>query len=139
MSAHERRTLDDPAWQVWFDLQYDACAEVDKLIEAKLVGQTSSMKAAVISSVIVHLAELQRSHIELELSPPTGFSRGDRVALVRTNDPMTLLKQGDQGTVTGFGPDAAVHVAWDSGSTLTMLPDEGDVIVNVTRLVTPRG
>jgi hypothetical protein len=59
------------------------------------------------------------------------FERGDRVTLVRTTDTHTRLRPGDQGTVTyvrdgGLGME--VGVRWDSGSGLTMLVDEGDVI-----------
>lgn len=56
--------------------------------------------------------------------------KGDRVALVRTNDPYTKLKPGDQGTVTRVRGDT-IGVKWDSGSTLGVLPDEGDEIRKV--------
>jgi hypothetical protein len=60
------------------------------------------------------------------------FSTGDRVELVFTDDPHTRLRPGDRGTVTGITripsdpPEAQVHVAWDSGSTLSLLPGAGD-------------
>jgi hypothetical protein len=61
------------------------------------------------------------------------FPPGTRVELVCTNDPLTELRPGDRGRVTRLqqghplvGP--AIHILWDSGSTLAMLPDEGDVI-----------
>ncbi len=62
-----------------------------------------------------------------------GYQRGDRIALVRTDDPGTL-RPGDQGTVTRWDPaQGQLHIRWDSGSTLTMLPGEGDQV----RLLTP--
>jgi hypothetical protein len=57
---------------------------------------------------------------------------GDRVELVSTSDPSTRLRPGDRGTVTGIGhipgdpPEVQVHLVWDSGSTLAMLPGAGD-------------
>ncbi len=63
-----------------------------------------------------------------------GYRRGDRVALVRTDDPGTRLRPGDQGTVTRWDPaQSQLHIRWDSGSTLIMLPGEGDQV----RLLTP--
>jgi hypothetical protein len=56
---------------------------------------------------------------------------GDRVELVFTADPYTDLRPGDQGTVfrmsdTPWGEQ--VDMKWDSGSTLGMIPSEGDRI-----------
>jgi hypothetical protein len=60
------------------------------------------------------------------------FERGDRVTLVRTSDSHTRLVPGDTGTVTwvrvGLADTMEVGVNWDTGSALTMLVDEGDVI-----------
>lgn len=53
---------------------------------------------------------------------------GDRVELVSTNDPHTLLRPGDRGTVLSLRPDGGYEVEWRDGSRLTMLPDSGDVI-----------
>ena len=57
------------------------------------------------------------------------WRRGDRVALVRTDDPDTRLRPGDRGTVVRWDPtQGQLHIRWDSGSTLTMLPGEGDQV-----------
>jgi hypothetical protein len=62
------------------------------------------------------------------------FERGDRVALEHTDDPHTRLRPGDEGTVTRYAPGLGqLDVSWDSGSTLSMLLDEGDRV----RLITP--
>jgi hypothetical protein len=62
------------------------------------------------------------------------FERGDRVVLEYTDDPHTKLRPGDEGTVTRYAPGLGqLDVNWDSGSTLSMLLDEGDRV----RLVTP--
>ncbi|GAA3449660.1 DUF4314 domain-containing protein [Dactylosporangium matsuzakiense] len=60
------------------------------------------------------------------------YEPGQRVVLVRTGDPHTGLRPGDEGTVRRY--DAArrrVDVAWDSGATLSMLLDSGNVITSI--------
>jgi len=62
------------------------------------------------------------------------FERGDRIALEHTDDPDTRLRPGDEGTVTRYHAGLSqLDVNWDSGSTLSMLVDEGDRV----RLITP--
>ena len=62
------------------------------------------------------------------------FVRGDRVALEFTGDPHTRLRPGDEGTVTRYDPGPGqLDVRWDSGSTLSMLLNDGDRV----RLITP--
>ncbi|MGW1801707.1 DUF4314 domain-containing protein [Streptomyces sp. NPDC001984] len=57
------------------------------------------------------------------------YQRGQRVALVATTDPHTELRPGDEGTVRSFNPNLQqLNVHWDSGSTLSMLLDDGDEI-----------
>lgn len=77
------------------------------------------------------------------------FNIGDRVELVYTSDADTALRPGDRGrvtrvtggewrkeietvltTVSKYLP-TVICVDWDSGSTLAMLTDEGDVIKKV--------
>jgi hypothetical protein len=63
-----------------------------------------------------------------------GFRRGDRVALEYTDDPDTQLRPGDEGTVTRYDPGPGqLDVRWDSGSTLSVLLNDGDRV----RLITP--
>ncbi len=63
-----------------------------------------------------------------------GYQRGDRIALEHTGDPHTRLRPGGEGTVTRYDPKLGqLGVNWDSGSTLSMLLDDGDRV----RLVTP--
>lgn len=50
--------------------------------------------------------------------------RGDRIELQHTSDPYTSLERGDKGTVTMIDALGTVHVAWDSGSVLGMVPGE---------------
>jgi len=50
--------------------------------------------------------------------------KGDRIELVSTSDPYTNLKPGDRGTVSLIDSQGTVHVQWDNGSTLGMVPGE---------------
>jgi hypothetical protein len=68
------------------------------------------------------------------MTSPAPYQPGDRIALVATDDPDTRLRPGDQGTVTRWDPaQGQLDVNWDSGSTLSMLLDDGDRV----RLITP--
>jgi hypothetical protein len=54
------------------------------------------------------------------------YHGGERVRLVRTDDAFTRLSPGDLGTVDREFPvdDAGtVHVTWDNGEHLGLLPD----------------
>ena len=60
---------------------------------------------------------------------PAGYQPGDWVILIATSDPCTRLTPGTRGTVTGRDDlHGQIHIAWDDGSTLSMLPAEGDQI-----------
>lgn len=50
-------------------------------------------------------------------------TRGARVRLEYTSDEYTRLVPGDIGTVTRIDKFGVVHVHWDSGSTLGLIPD----------------
>ncbi|MCX5328090.1 DUF4314 domain-containing protein [Streptomyces sp. NBC_00140] len=57
------------------------------------------------------------------------YKRGDRIALVHTTDAHTGLKPGDEGTVHRFDANLSIlSVDWGSGSTLSMLLDDGDEV-----------
>lgn len=49
---------------------------------------------------------------------------GKRVRFVRSSDPYTRLRRGDEGTVTFVDDMETVHIRWDSGSNLGMIPGE---------------
>jgi hypothetical protein len=68
--------------------------------------------------------------------PPPSYQAGDRIVLVHTADPYTRLTPGTAGTVTGYDDrlgKGQLAVAWDDGSTLSMLLRDGDQV----RLITP--
>jgi len=57
--------------------------------------------------------------------------KGDRVRLLHTNDGFTKLQSGALGTVTRWKEDVMdeydqLHVAWDCGSSLSLIPQAGD-------------
>ncbi|MFV2112913.1 DUF4314 domain-containing protein [Micromonospora sp. LOL_025] len=59
----------------------------------------------------------------------TSYEAGQRVALLHTTDPYTLLRPGDTGTVRRHNQQHnIVEVTWDSGSTLSMCLNDGDRI-----------
>ena len=49
---------------------------------------------------------------------------GTRITLVYTSDPYSDLQPGAEGTVMFTDSIGTVHVAWDNGSTLGMVPQE---------------
>jgi hypothetical protein len=49
---------------------------------------------------------------------------GKRVRLIRTSDPHTNLKPGDEGEVVFVDSLGSVHVKWDSGSNLGLIQGE---------------
>lgn len=51
---------------------------------------------------------------------------GDRVELIRMDDPYTKLKSGDKGTVRLIDGIGQIHVNWDNGSTLALIPGEDE-------------
>lgn len=48
---------------------------------------------------------------------------GSRVRLVRTSDPYTSLRPGDEGRVLFVDGIGTLHVRWDHGITLGLVPD----------------
>ena len=51
---------------------------------------------------------------------------GKRVRFMRSSDPYTKLKWGDEGIVTTIDSLGTVHIKWDNGSNLGMITEEGD-------------
>lgn len=49
---------------------------------------------------------------------------GTRIRLISTSDPYTALTPGDVGTVELVDDAGTIHVAWDSGSHLGLIPGE---------------
>lgn len=54
----------------------------------------------------------------------TTISSGTRIRFVSSSDPYTALSHGDEGTVEDVDSLGTIHVRWDNGSTLGMIPGE---------------
>lgn len=65
-----------------------------------------------------------RSIHNLSLDTVRTMLVGRRVRLVRTTDTYTALVPGDEGTVDLVDDMGTVHVLWDNGSSLGLIPDE---------------
>jgi hypothetical protein len=51
---------------------------------------------------------------------------GRRIRLDYTSDPYTTLRAGDEGVIDFIDDIGTLSVKWDNGSSLGLLPDEGD-------------
>lgn len=56
---------------------------------------------------------------------------GERIELVRTDDPYTSLRPGTRGNIVALTSEELV-VDWDDGSSLSMLPGDGDLVRPMT-------
>lgn len=54
------------------------------------------------------------------------IERGTRVRLIRCNDRYTRLQPGEEGTVSCVDALGTVHIRWDSGSHLGLIPDDDE-------------
>jgi len=50
--------------------------------------------------------------------------KGKRIELISTSDPYTNLRPGDRGTIDFVDDMGTIHVTWDNGSTLGLVPGE---------------
>jgi len=57
------------------------------------------------------------------------INKGDRVRLVRTDDGFTNLRRGDEGTVNLIDDFGTIHVKWDRGNHLGLIPGEDDWVI----------
>lgn len=60
------------AWAVWFDIQHGVLGDVDARLDRAGDGRSDAFMAALVSSVIEHLAERQRRYIKLPARDETG-------------------------------------------------------------------
>ncbi|MET9263682.1 DUF4314 domain-containing protein [Amycolatopsis sp. NPDC004079] len=59
------------------------------------------------------------------------FERGQRVKLVCVNDEHTDLKPGAKGSVLFVDAVGTLHISWDSGSSLGIVPEAGDRVIAI--------
>lgn len=57
------------------------------------------------------------------------YKKGQRVELVSTTDEYTKLVPGDKGTIRLVDDIGTVHINWDNGNTLGMIPGEDEIII----------
>ncbi len=50
------------------------------------------------------------------------YQTGTRIELINTDDPHTKLQSGERGTVDFVDDIGQVHIIWDCGSTLALIP-----------------
>lgn len=50
--------------------------------------------------------------------------QGSRIRFISSTDPYTKLSEGEEGTVDFIDDLGTVHVSWDSGSSLGLIPGE---------------
>jgi hypothetical protein len=55
----------DPAWDEWFDAQYELTERIDKAIAGLAVGKDDAFKLAVWAAVVEHAAESMRMYIPM--------------------------------------------------------------------------
>ena len=51
------------------------------------------------------------------------YIKGTRVELISMDDPYTKLVAGDKGTVDHVDDAGQIHVKWDRGSSLALIPE----------------
>lgn len=54
------------------------------------------------------------------------YPEGTRVMLLKMNDPYTQLKKGDMGNVLHVDDAGQIHMIWDTGSSLALVPGEDE-------------
>lgn len=59
----------------------------------------------------------------------TTICSGTRIRFVSSTDEMTRLRDGDEGTVDHTDSIGTVHVDWDNGSILGLIPGEDRFII----------
>lgn len=56
-------------------------------------------------------------------------AKGARVRLISTTDEFTRLREGDEGTVEYVDDIDTIHVKWDNGANLGLVPGEDRFVV----------
>jgi len=59
----------------------------------------------------------------------TTIEKGQRVRLVETNDSYTDLERGDEGVVNFIDDIGTIHVKWDRGNYLGLVPGEDRFVI----------
>ncbi len=54
------------------------------------------------------------------------YPEGTRIMLLKMEDPYTQLKKGDMGNVLHVDDAGQIHMIWDTGSSLALVPGEDE-------------
>ena len=54
------------------------------------------------------------------------YPEGTRIMLLKMDDPYTQLKKGDMGNVLHVDDAGQIHMIWDNGSSLALVPSEDE-------------
>ena len=54
---------------------------------------------------------------------------GDRIEMVHMEDPFHPIEPGQRGTVIYIDDIGQIHMHWDNGSTLAIIPEEDEFIL----------
>lgn len=71
----------------------------------------------------------QRIYIKMLHRTLTKTLAGSRIELIHTDDPYTKLKPGAMGTINLIDHFGTIHVNWDDGSTLGLVPQVDKYII----------
>ena len=52
------------------------------------------------------------------------YPKGTRIELISMEDPFAPIESGTQGTVEFVDDMGQIHMRWDNGRTLALIPDE---------------
>lgn len=55
--------------------------------------------------------------------------KGKRVKLISMNDPYSKLESGDEGIIEFEDDIGQIHVSWDRGSSLALIPGVDEFII----------
>jgi len=61
------------------------------------------------------------------------YKVGDRIILVSTTEENTNLKPGDRGVVNYIDSIGTIHIKWDNGSCLGMIPGLDEIRLDLQR------
>lgn len=62
----------------------------------------------------MHIVELTKQH----------YQKGTRIELIHMNDPFAPVPSGTKGTVEYVDDMGQIHMKWDNGRTLALVPEE---------------
>lgn len=53
----------------------------------------------------------------------SNYTHGTRIKLIQMDDPYSPISEGEEGTVDFVDDAGQIHMKWDCGRTLALIPD----------------